>query len=152
MAKERRAYSFVELIVIVLIIGALAYVAVPKLQFATLNRQRADTVARRMVMDLMLTRRLAISDAANNTDGYALNMTGSEPYSGYEIKNSDTEEVVDTCSFDSQVSVSGGDEFRFGRLGGLVSGSDTQLTVSSSGKTYTVTIVSATGAVKCTEN
>jgi len=145
-------YSLAELILIVLILAALTAVAVPRMQFAALRRQKADTVARKIATDLRLTRRLAITNAAENVYGYALNMTGGSPYSGYEIVDLETSEVVDSHSIDSEVSCTGGSSFEFGPLGNQTGGiGGTQLTVTSEGKSFTVTVVSATGAVKCTE-
>ena len=152
MRKPKYAFTVVELIIIVLFLGVLAAIAVPKLNFSAIFKQQADCLARKIVTDLRRTRRLAISDAAGNTDGFALNMTGSSPYTGYEIENLDTEETVDSHTIDSDVSCTGGDEFQFGPLGNLLSESDTELTVSVSPKTFTITITSATGMVKCTEN
>lgn len=147
-----KAFSSAELLVVLIILTTLAFIAVPKLQFATIRRQKADTVARKVSTDLQLTRRLAITNAAINTDGYELNMTGGAPYSGYQIVNRDTSEVVDTYSIDSQISCTGGSSFEFGPLGNLLTGSDTQVIVSAEGKTFTITVTSATGMVKCTSN
>jgi Tfp pilus assembly protein FimT len=154
MAKKRKAYSLVELIIIVLIVAALAFIAVPRLQFAALYRQQADTVARKIVTNLRRTRRLAISDAANNTDGFALNMAGTSPYTGYEIVNLNTSTTITngTFSIDSDITCDGGASFQFGPLGNLKIGSGTQLTVTDGEKTFTITITSATGMVKCVES
>ena len=137
-----------------LVVGALAFIAVPRLQFAALYRKQADTVARKIVTNLRRTRRLAISDAANNTDGYALNMTG-DPYTGYEIVNLSTSTTITngTFSIDSAISCTGGAIFQFGPLGNLLAGSDTLFNVSAEGEEkFTITIIPATGTVKCTEN
>jgi len=152
MAGQKKAFSLVELILIVLFMGILATIAIPKLNFAAVSKQKADCLARKIVTDLRRTRRLAISDAYNNAAGYALNMIGAVPYSGYEIKNLDTEEIVDSHAIDADTDCTGGNEFKFGPLGNLLAGSDTQLTVSASGKIFTIDITSATGMVKCTEN
>ncbi|HUT46535.1 MAG TPA: hypothetical protein VMX36_09635 [Sedimentisphaerales bacterium] len=145
-------YSLIELVVIVVFLGIIAAIAVPRLNFSATSKQKADTIARKIVTDLRRTRRLAISDAADNTDGFALNMTASAPYSGYEIENLDTSGTVDSLTIDSDISCTGGTAFQFGPLGNLKAGSDTQLTVSASGKTFTITIAAGTGMVKCTEN
>lgn len=149
MGTGRTGYSLVEAIIVVLIVGLLTFIAVPRLQFDTLRRKQAHTVAKKIVTDLRRTRALAISDAANNTAGFRLRMIGSSPYGSFEIVNLDTSAVVDSHSIDSAVTCSGGNQFDFGPLGNLLSGSDTQLTVSAQGRTYTITIVQATGAVKC---
>jgi len=150
MKKRYTAHTLVELIMIVVILGALAFIAVPRLQFATVYRKQADTIARKLVTDLRRTRRLAVSDAATNTDGYALNRTGST----YEIVDlSDGETIPNgTFSIDSKISCSGGTSFQFGPLGNLKTGSDSQLTVSAQEKTFTISITSATGIIQCTEN
>jgi len=153
MAKKIKAFSLVELIIIVAIVAALTFMAVPRLGFTALRRKQADTVAKKIVTDLRRTRRLAISDAANNTDGFALNMTGGSPYTGYEIENLSTSTIITngTFSIDSAISCTGGANFQFGPLGNLKAGSDTQLTISAEEKTFTITVIEATGTVKCTE-
>jgi Tfp pilus assembly protein FimT len=152
MARQKGAFTLVELILIVLFVGILAFIVVPRMNLSAISKQKADTTARKIVTDLRRTRRLAISDAANNTAGFALKMTGSSPYTGYEIENLDTAETVDSYTIDSAITCTGGSEFNFGPLGNLLTGSDTQLSVSASGKTFTITITSATGMIKCTEN
>ena len=152
MVRQRRAFTLIELILIVIFIGAFAAISIPRLNFAIISRNKADVVARKIVTDLRRTRRLAISDAANNTDGFALNMTGSAPYSAYEIVNLKTSATVDSHTIDSTISCSGGNEFNFGPLGNLKIGSGTELTVAAEGKSFTITIIPATGIVKCVEN
>ena len=149
---HKAGFTFVELALVVIFISIFAAISIPRLHYGAIAKQKADCTARKIVTDLRRTRTLAISDAAGNTDGFALNMTGSSPYTGYEIVNLNTEETVDSHTIDSDVSCTGGDEFQFGPLGNLLSGSDTELTVSASGKTFTITITSATGMVKCAEN
>jgi len=150
MRKRCKAHTLVELIMIVVILGALAFIAVPRLQFATVYRKQADTIARKLVTDLRRTRRLAVSDAATNTDGFALNRAGST----YEIVDlSDGQTIPNgTFSIDSKISCSGGTSFQFGPLGNLKTGSNSQLTVSAQGKTFTISITPATGIIQCTEN
>ena len=152
MARQKGAFTLVELILIVLFVGILAFIVVPRMNLSAISKQKADTTARKIITDLRRTRRLAISDAANNTAGFALKMTGSSPYTGYEIENLDTAETLDSYTIDSAITCTGGSEFNFGPLGNLLTGSDTQLSVSASGKTFTITITSATGMIKCTEN
>jgi len=150
MARYKKAYSIVELLIVVLIVGALTFITVPRLQFGTLYRKQAHTVAKKIVTDLRRTRSLAISNAAHNSTGFKLVMVGSTPYQSYSIVNNNTGATVDTQTIDSAITCTGGSVFSFGPLGNLLSGSDTQLTISSQGRTFTITIVSATGAVKCT--
>lgn len=152
MAKERKGITLVELVLIILFLGICAFIAVPRISFSVISKQKADCLARKIITDFRRTRRLAISDATNNTVGFTLKMTGSSPYTGYEIENLDTAETVDSFTINSSITCTGGNEFNFGPLGNLLAGSDTQLSVSASGKTFTITITSATGMIKCTEN
>ena len=152
MTKKRAAYSLVELVIVVVFLGIITAIAVPRFNFSAISKQRAETLAWKIVTDLRRTRSLAISNAANNTAGFALNMTGSAPYTGYEIQNLDTSATIDSHSIDSGINCTGGNQFKFGPLGNLSVGSDKQLTISDSGKTFTLDITAATGMIKCTEN
>ena len=74
MKRYKQAFSLVELIIVVLFLGILATVAVPRLNFSAVTKQKADTIARKIVTDLRRTRRMAVSGAADNTSGFALNI------------------------------------------------------------------------------
>lgn len=150
--KKDKAFSLVEMIIMVLWLGILAAIAVPRLNRAAISRNKAHATAKKIVVDLRLTRRLAISDAANNTEGFNLQMEGPGPYTGYRIENDDTEETVGHHTLDSEITCTGGHAFLFAPLGNLKPESDTQLSVSAEGKSFTITIIPATGTVKCTEN
>jgi len=152
MTRQKNAFSLVELILVVIFLGILAAISMPRFSFSAVSKQKADCQARKIITDLRRTRALAISDAANNSSGFALNMVGSVPYSGYEIINLDTATAVDSHTINPAVNCTGGASFGFGPLGNLLSGSDTELSVSAPGKTFTITIISATGMVKCAEN
>ena len=188
-----------EMIVVVMILGALAFIAIPRLNFAAIHHKQAHTIAKKIVTDLRRTRTLAISNAAVNNVGFQLQMSGvsalpaplpvspvslapiepvillsvSSPipipapaspapvrpapvpislgYTGYRIVDANSGTVVDSQTIDSPISCTGGSLFKFGPLGNLLSGSSTTpITVSSDGKTYTITVISATGIVECT--
>ncbi|UCF15242.1 MAG: hypothetical protein JSW59_17690 [Phycisphaerales bacterium] len=148
-----RGFSLVEAMMIVLFLGIFAVIAVPRLDYGIVKRYRAEAAANKIVTDLRLTRRLAISNAATNTKGYTLKMLGGGPYTGYEIENNDTKVVVASHTIHPDVVVTGGSGFEFeAPLGNLGPGSDVQLTVSAEGKSFTITVIQATGAVKCAEN
>ena len=152
MARQKTAFTLVEIILAVLFLGIMAIIAVPRLSHSASSKQKADCLAKKIVTDLRRTRGLAISNAATNTVGFKLNMTGSPTYTGYNIVDADSSETVDSHTIDSAVDCTGGDEFEFGPLGNLLSGSDTQLVISANEKEFTIDITSATGMVKCTEN
>ncbi len=151
---QRAAFSFVELIIIVVFLGIFAVIVVPRFNYAIISKQKADTTARKIVTDLRLTRRLAISDAANNTQGFELKMVGSVPYNTYEIENVDTKAIITSHTLDSGLSIScpTGIRFIYGPLGNLKPASATQIIVSAEGRSFTITINSATGTIKCVKN
>ena len=152
MAQKRSAYSLVELIIIVIFLGVIAAIAIPRLNFSAVSKQSADNLAWKIVTDLRRTRSLAIANAADNTAGFALNMTGSAPYCGYQIQNLDTLATVDSQLIDSSINCIGASQFKFGPLGNILSGSGNQLIISVPGKTFTINLTTATGMVRCTEN
>jgi prepilin-type N-terminal cleavage/methylation domain-containing protein len=80
MAGKKPGYSLAEVIIVVLIIGAIAFITVPRLNFAAIYRKQAHTVAKKISTDLRRTRNLAIVNAATNSTGFTLRMTGSSPY------------------------------------------------------------------------
>jgi Tfp pilus assembly protein FimT len=153
MKDRRAAFSLAELMMIVVFLGVFAYIAVPRFNLAVVSRYKAEGIAKKIATDLRLTRGLAISDAATNTKGFNLNMVGANPYGSYEIENDDTNVTVATHTIDSAVTVAGVNKFfKFQPLGNLQTGSDLQLTVSAEGKSFTITVISATGVVKYVEN
>lgn len=141
-----------EVVVVVLIIGALTFITVPRLNFGALYRKQSHTVAAKIVTDLRRTRTLAISNAANNGKGYCMQMAGSLSYTGYQIVDANSGATIDTQTIDSHVTCKGDNQFTFGPLGNLLTGSGTSLIVSAPGRTYTITVVSATGVVEYTES
>jgi type II secretory pathway pseudopilin PulG len=149
--RNRTAFTLLELILMVSILGILVSIAVPRLKFDTLGRYKADTVARKIVTDLRRTRSLAISDAAVNTQGYELRQISSPK--GYEIKNLHTSAVVDSQTIGDYIGVTCvcGSSFAFGPLGNQLNATST-LTISAEGRTFDITVVQATGAIKCVKN
>jgi Tfp pilus assembly protein PilE len=150
--KIRAGFGLVEALMVVLFIGILAVITVPKFNLAVISKHNVEATAKKIVTDLRRARRLAISDAATNEDGFEIEMIGTDPYTGYAIVNKLTGLSVDSHTIDTNILCTGGQRFIFGPLGNLLPTSDSQLTISASGKTFTITITAATGMVKCTEN
>jgi len=149
--ENRRAFSLAELMLIVVILGVFAAIAVPRLDYGIVKRYKAEAEARKIVTGLRLARALAISEAATNPKGFDLNMLGGSPYTGFEIENADTKAIVNTCTIDSDISVTGDSAFKFEPLGTMQTG-DGQLTVSAEGRSFTITVSGATAVTKCVEN
>jgi len=152
MSRLRRAFSIAELIVVVIFIGTLAMISIPRINFAIISKQKAHTTAEKIATDLRRARRLAIADAAGNSKGFSLRMKGSKSYDGYEIVNLKSKVVVDSHQIDPQVVCRGDKEFKFGPLGNPENKSGKKLKVSSQGRSFTITVVPATGMVKCVED
>lgn len=150
--KRIKGFSLAEMVMVVLFIGIIAAIAVPRLNRAVITRYKAEATAKMIVTHLRRARGLAISDAVNNAEGFSLKLTGPDPYTGYEIVNLNTAATIDSHTFDQEVTVAGtADQFDFGPLGNLTS-TYTQITVSAEEKTFTITIIPATGTIKCVES
>ncbi len=156
MDKLHKAFSLAELIIVVLFIGILAAIAVPRIDFAIVSKQKVDTAAQKITTDLRRTRRLAISDAASNTQGFALRLTGVGPYNQYLIRDRSTSIVIDRHGIDSSITcTANGTRFVFGPMGNQdisLPDTGTSITLSAQGRSFTITVIPATGMVKCVEN
>jgi len=152
MVAKKRAVTLVEMMVVVAIVGAFVFIAIPSLNnFFAVYHQQANAVARQIVTDLRWTRTLAITNAVSHPAGYSLQMVGSSPYTSYQVVDVNSGTAVASLTIGSPVSCTGGSIFTFGPLGNLLTGSSTTpITVSYQSKTYTITIISATGIAKCT--
>lgn len=148
MVAKKKAFTLVELILIVLLLGAISAICIPRLNFAVVSNQQAECLVSKIVTNLRHTRILAISNAANNSAGFALNMVGSAPYTSYEIVNLNTGATVESYTINSSINCTGGDQFEFGQSGNLSGGSDSELNISTGQISFTITIVPATGMVK----
>lgn len=147
---RRCGHTLVEVITVVLILGILACIAVPRLNLAAATGARADAMVRQIATDLRRARANAILHAANNPMGFALVMSGEGTYGGYRIIDLQDSSVVADCKIPAGVACCGGRRFEFGPLGDLRTGSDVELRITTDGRAYTVAIVRATGAVKWT--
>jgi len=155
MNRYKPAFTLVEVILVVLFLGIVAVIAIPRISFSGSSRQKVGGVARKIATDLRRTRMLAISNAATNSTGFTLKMIGSAPYLGYQIiDDSDTPgTVVDSQTIDSNVRVTcaGTPNFSFGPLGNKRTGGGFIISISAQGRTYTIKFTVATGMMTCTK-
>ena len=149
---KKRAFTLVELVLIVLFLGIFAAISIPRLNFAAVSKQKVECLVTKIVTDLRRTRTHTLHNAATNTIGFALNMVGPAPYAAYEIINLDTGATVDSYTIDSDINCTGGDQFVFDPSGKLSDASDTKFNISADGTSFTITILPATGMVKYTED
>jgi len=150
--KSNKGHSLAELIIAVVLISILAAIAVPRINFSITTGKGAKAASAKISADLRRVRRLAISNAADNASGYRLEMKGSSPYTGYDIVDLETLSVIDSNLFDGGISVTGGSQFDFSPMGNLLVGSGSTIDISGGGRSFTITITSATGMVSCAEN
>jgi prepilin-type N-terminal cleavage/methylation domain-containing protein len=152
MAAPKNGVTLAELIVVVLIIGVMASVTIPRMGFSLINTGKTQTTAYKIAAAIRYARSLAISNAANNAQGFAVNMIGSGSYTGYKVVDlTSPTPPVETVSIDSNnVSCTGADDFIFKPLGNRDGDTDS-LTVSGGEKTYVISVITATGMIKCEE-
>jgi prepilin-type N-terminal cleavage/methylation domain-containing protein len=149
---SQKGYTVAELLIVVLIVGVLAAVGVPRLQFGVRDSSLGNVTAWKIVTDLRRTRSLAIAHAATNPQGFALKVQRQRKKTTYHLVDLSNSEVVDSHSIDSSVLCAGGTTFQFGPLGALKDGSDTSLELSAGQRTFELRIIPATGTVRCAEN
>ncbi len=149
--RSRNAFTLVEVLIVVMMLGILTAMAVPRLSIAVLSRGSVEVTARKIAADLRLARQLAITHAATNPKGFELDMVGRAPYGSYQIKDRQSDAVVVSHTIDSDVACRGAGRFRFGPLGNLedYNPHETSVTCSSDGKSVTIAVVPATGMVQC---
>ncbi len=145
-----RAFSMAEMLLVVIIIGVLAAVAVPRFSMAAVLTKQDEALIRKLTVDLRKTRMMAIANAADNSDGFQLRINTSSPKS-YEIRNLQTGQTIETFPVDSRIAFSGTTQFSFTTLGALNPAASVQLTVTGAGKSWLLDIYGYTGSVKCTE-
>jgi prepilin-type N-terminal cleavage/methylation domain-containing protein len=146
---QGKGVTLVELLVVVLIVGVMALITIPRFSMATAEAGSAQAAAEKIAAGVRYARSLAIANAATNTKGFALNMTGpSTGYTGFQIVNLSNGSIVKTETIAAGVKCVGASSFNFGIIGNRLKDTDS-LTVSGGGKTYIITVISATGMVQC---
>jgi Tfp pilus assembly protein FimT len=146
---RRNAHTLTELVVVVMILGVLAIIALPRLQFRAVRQKKLAGTAHKLMADMRRARSMALRDASTNNKGFEVQRIGS-PWTGYQIDDLDSHATLDTVTFDASITVTGDNKYDFGPLGNLtVGGSAIDLSVD--GDSFQITFVAATGAVICTE-
>ncbi len=152
MVTKKKAFTLVELILILLLLAVVSAICIPRLNFAAVSNQNTECLVSKIVTDLRHTRTLAMSNAANNTAGFALNIIGSAGNLSYEIVNLDTGTTLNSYTISSDINCTGGRQFEFAPSGNLLGGSDTEFNIAGGGVSFTITVVSITGMVRYTED
>jgi type II secretory pathway pseudopilin PulG len=147
MVMRRNAHTLTELVVVVMILGIMAGIAIPRLQFGAVRKKKLEAASLKVVADLRRCRSMALRDAATNTKGFELKFSGDD----YVLDDLDSHDTIDSIDVDDSISVSADAKYDFGPLGNLTKGG-TDITLSADGKSYSISLVAATGAVLCAEN
>jgi len=149
--RTSRGYTLGELVAIVLILGILTCVAVPRLSFGILGGRQSELEARKLVTDLRRARSLAILHAATHPKGFALEIRREGGNTVCAILDVDRSEVVDSRPMATEVRCSGATRFWFSGLGSLKDCGRTSLKLSDADRAFRITVVPSTGAVRCEE-
>jgi len=148
MRNRRSGFTLVELLIVIVVMGILAAVAIPR--FSS-NQRSAYTTVRKIVSDLRYTRSLAISSGNRHYLVFTDQVSGS--YTKYKIyKRSNPSDIRIgevriipanvTCTVTSDL----GDKFSYNYLGECndVSGTDT-VTLNDGSETSSAIVVDMTG-------
>lgn len=146
---NRAAFSFAEIIIVVLVIGILAAAAVPKYQ-ESLAINSLSSSARRVAADIRLTKSTAMTNSANRTIKFS---TEDSTYQLIDIVDASThsaDNIVELNealyrSFISAALFEGASDLTFNGFGLPGASGFVRL---NSGKYYQQITVSATGVVK----
>ena len=144
MRKEReKGYTIVGVILTVIIISILAAMIIPRFNRGYITKLNVYNTTHRLVLDLRLTRRLAITKAKN----YVLEFFNN--YTKYKIY----EEIsgpggADEKTIPPEVSCSGTNKFTFTKLGTLDSTVNGTLSLSADSYQGDITVYKTTGRAK----
>jgi len=138
---RRNSYSSVEVLFVIVVIAVLAAVAIPRLSVPFTVKMRVKTAAQKLISDLRLTRRLAIT----NNENYRLSIDSSnKEYAIYDSVNS---QQGLTKVIDSAITVSADKDFIFEHLGNASALSDISVSFSAQGNQADISVVIATGRI-----
>jgi prepilin-type N-terminal cleavage/methylation domain-containing protein len=150
---RQNGYTLVEVVMVVLLLGVMTAVTIPRLNFAVVRQSEARAEARRLVADFRRVRSMALRDAAINNKGFEMVMESTGVCTGYDVDNLDSHDTLNTYVFHDDVTVDAGNlKYCFGPLGDLTKGQGTEITVTSEALSFAISFVATTGAVILTEN
>jgi len=139
---RKKGYTLIETIFVVVVIAVLAAMALPRLTGSFNDKMKVKTAAHKLVSDLRLTRRLAVT----RHEDYRLSVDSSgNEYAIYDASNSQVGEIR---SIDSDVTISADKDFIFELLGNADVASDTSVSLSNGGNQADITVTIATGMIQ----
>jgi len=145
--KSRRAcgYTLIELVFVIVVIMLVAVIVIPRMGLPFTVKMKVYTASKKLVSNLRYTRRLAIT----NNENYRLQVDSSAKE--YEIYDAGDNQVGNTETIDSSITVSGDKDFIFEAFGNASAASDTGISLSADGNQYNITVTVATGRVELVE-
>ncbi|MEJ2430878.1 MAG: prepilin-type N-terminal cleavage/methylation domain-containing protein [Deltaproteobacteria bacterium] len=129
---DSRGFTIIELIMVVVLIGILAFSVVPK--FVDTSGFSIEGAAAMAVADIRYTQELAMSTNSSKT----IVFTTSNDYYTVDSRNVD---------LPSKVSISSGTTFTFNSLGEPTTGGGSSVILSAGAETKTITVENYTGRV-----
>lgn len=144
-----KAFTLIEVILVVLILGIMAGFVIPSLDFGVLGKLKADTHASMFSNTLRVARSMAIMHASTNGAGYKVKLSPASPYTSYQILNAlDASVVKGVVALPSGLSCTGVSEITFNGLGDAIAGSSQVVQFSESGTCYQVTVWPVGGRIE----
>lgn len=146
-ARPRRAFSLLELTLVVTIIGLLSGAAISRFGAATLSTTEGEGFARRLVLDLRQARRRAIT---TGVDHYVQLHRDAGVVTGFSLHQSGGAQADNLRSVPAGVTVnSAADVWTFDFDGALsAGGASSTLTLVGANHQWVVTCYHATGMVQ----
>ncbi|MCK4519554.1 MAG: prepilin-type N-terminal cleavage/methylation domain-containing protein [Candidatus Omnitrophica bacterium] len=138
---RKKGYTFAEILFVIIILGVLAGIAIPRVGVDFAVKMKVKTAAQRLASDLRLTRRLAVT----NNENYKLSVDSSAKK--YSIYNSADEQTGITRSIDTDIIVSADKDFIFEALGNASVSSDTVISLLADENQADITVTAATGKI-----
>jgi len=136
----KSSYTLIELLFVIIVLGILSAIAIPRFSGDYIIKTRVKTAARTLLSDLRLVRRLSVT----NNQNYRLSVdSAAKQYSIYDASDI---QVGHTRDIYSNVIVSADKDFIFEPLGNLLLSSDTGISLSADTNQADVSLVVSTGS------
>jgi len=141
---QKKAFTLIEIIITVLLVGILAAAVIPRLGgMDVIDRLRARAIAHEIAVDMGYARRLAITHSEDYAIQFDFALGTYDILTGVPLQSigKDFPKAVP-----QRVTLSGTNQFTFERLGNTTAGGTVQ--VSGSTQIFNITVDAVTGSVR----